>query len=270
MNKDEGYKRKGYVLAWRAAFMDHSSYPYYREKKEFTDFEALLDLYFQMHGKDKPREFNGEVIRVKRGQLLTSERELAKRWGWSKTKTSNFLKRVQNVDHWITKESDHRKTLVTWVDYDNWNPLDKEKKTTESEGKKTTEKPLKDHRPTTSNKRISKDNKRKKDSLCLKNEFSDEFSEEDLKLTNLFIELMEKNHPTLGILDGLIKACKRDGPHTCWMLREIDKRTNEQIERVIRFSQKDNYWKEWILGMAALRNKWDELWAGIEREDSGG
>ena len=264
MRKDDSHKRKGYVIAWRAVFMDHPLYPCYRKEK-FTEYEALQDLYFLMNGKDKPIRFNGELFEIKRGQFLTSERNLAQRWGWSKTKTSDFLKMLQNSGHSIIKESDHRKTIITWVDYDILNPLDKEKKATENEEDETTKRPLKDHRLDTTNKRVNKGNKRK-NSLRLKIEFSDE----DIRLTNLLIELMLKNHPKSWVVNELISQHKEDWYHSCWMLREIDKKTTEQIERVIRFSQGDNSWKEQILGMTTLRNKWDKLWAEIEKERSKG
>jgi hypothetical protein len=51
-------------------------------------------------------------------------------------------------------------------------------------------------------------------------------------------------------------------------LREIDKRTPEQIKYVITWCQKDSFWKANILSTATLRKQWDKLEARIRSEAS--
>jgi hypothetical protein len=50
-------------------------------------------------------------------------------------------------------------------------------------------------------------------------------------------------------------------------LRETDNRTEADIEKVIRFSQGDSFWKNNILSMPKLREKWDTLWMKAGRTD---
>lgn len=67
--------------------------------------------------KDKTIIFDGKPLVVKRGQRITSIRELSQRWGWYTKKTIEFLKLLETLQM-ITKESDKRKTLLTVVKYD--------------------------------------------------------------------------------------------------------------------------------------------------------
>ncbi len=74
--------------------------------------------------------FDGSLIEVKRGQKLTSIRKLCERWGWSNTKVTKFLKLLE-TDGMITYFSDTKKTLITIVNYSDWQ---------DNENKKTSQK----------------------------------------------------------------------------------------------------------------------------------
>lgn len=147
--------KRGYIKLWRKIW----SHKYFQEKRKFSRFEAWIDMDMLANGKDKEIIFKGKPLLIKRGQFLTSQRRLADRWGWSKTKTRDFLKLSQNHDHSIDVDSDNKKTIITLLNYDKYNPLPEEKTTTENKEKKTTERPLKDHRLDTTNKEEIMNNK---------------------------------------------------------------------------------------------------------------
>ena len=138
---------RGYIKLWRK-FWDH---PFWREKRRFSRAEALLDMFMLANGKDKEIFFDAKPLLIKRGQFLTSQRQLAARWRWSKTKTRDFLKLSQKHNHSIEIISDRKKSVITIVNYHKYNPL--------PGYKKTTEKPLKDHRLNPTNKVKVKKNK---------------------------------------------------------------------------------------------------------------
>ena len=50
---------------------------------------------------------------------------------------------------------------------------------------------------------------------------------------------------------------------------ERDNRTLEEIEFVITKSQNDPFWKENILSMGKLREKFDQLWIKFKNENTG-
>jgi DNA replication protein DnaD len=119
--------RKGWIKLWRK-FQDDALW---KEERRFSRAEAWLDLIMSANGKDKLVIFDGRELLIKRGQLLTSERKLADRWGWSKTKTRDFLSYRQKAHHSIGLNSDHKKTVITILNYGVYNPLRCEKKTSE-------------------------------------------------------------------------------------------------------------------------------------------
>ena len=143
--------KRGYIKLWRKIW----SNKLFQEKRKFSRFEAWVDMVMLANGKEKEIIFDGKPLLIKRGQFLTSQRQLAVRWRWSKTKTREFLYSLQNHDHSIKVYSDRKKSIITILNYEHYNPLTDEEKTTENEEKKTTERPLKDHRLVPTNKSIS-------------------------------------------------------------------------------------------------------------------
>ena len=87
------------------------------EKEPFDKRSAWVDLILTANHSDKKILFNGELITVKRGQILTSIRKLAERWKWSYDKTSRFLKLIES-DGMLRKESDNCRTLLTIENYE--------------------------------------------------------------------------------------------------------------------------------------------------------
>ena len=87
------------------------------DKEQFDKRSAWVDLLLTANHSDKKILFNGELITVKRGQILTSIRKLAERWKWSYDKTSRFLKLIES-DGMLRKESDNCRTLLTIENYE--------------------------------------------------------------------------------------------------------------------------------------------------------
>lgn len=118
--------------------------------------------------------------------------------------------------------------------------------------------------PTKLNK--SKLNKNKLSSSCLgKNP-----NEVDIKLTQLLIDLMQENDPKSSIIKNLTEKRQNEWINQCRLLREEDKRTEEEIETIIRWSQKDNFWKANILSMVKLRKQFSQLWLKANKTNFSG
>ncbi|MTI49444.1 MAG: DNA replication protein DnaD [Firmicutes bacterium] len=91
----------------------------YKEKRKFSKYEAWIDLLLMANHTDKKVLIGNELILVKRGQLITSELKLMKKWDWSKTKLRSFLDLLEK-DGMAIKESDSKKTTITIVKYNDW------------------------------------------------------------------------------------------------------------------------------------------------------
>ena len=82
----------------------------------FDRRSAWLDLLLSANHKDVKLLFNGNLIDAKRGQLITSVRNLANKWQWSKDRVLKFLRVLEN-DTMIERDSDNHRTLITIVNY---------------------------------------------------------------------------------------------------------------------------------------------------------
>ena len=86
------------------------------DKEPFDKRSAWVDLLLTANHSDKKILFNGELITIKRGQILTSVRKLSVKWKWSVNKVYRFLKLLED-DEMLQKESDKDRTLLTIENY---------------------------------------------------------------------------------------------------------------------------------------------------------
>ena len=86
------------------------------DKEPFDKRSAWVDLLLTANHSDKKILFNGELITIKRGQILTSVRKLSAKWKWSVNKVYRFLKLLES-DEMLQKESDKDRTLLTIINY---------------------------------------------------------------------------------------------------------------------------------------------------------
>ena len=84
--------------------------------KPFSRGQAWIDLLLLANHEDKKIMFDGNLIKVERGQRITSMRKLSDRWGWSRAKVVKFLD-VLEAEQMITRKSDKKKTLLTIENY---------------------------------------------------------------------------------------------------------------------------------------------------------
>lgn len=89
----------------------------WQENEPFDKRSAWVDLLLSANHSDKKILFNGELIIVKRGQVLTSIRKLSAKWSWSVNRVYRYLRLLES-DNMLIKESDNDKTLLTIANYD--------------------------------------------------------------------------------------------------------------------------------------------------------
>jgi len=121
------------------------------ENEEYL--KAWLDILMMVNHQDKKIPFNGDLIIVKRGERLTSQLKLSKRWGWSRTKVRNFLGLLEKDEMIITKKTS-KSTTIKVLNYNIYQENKKLKKHKKN-NRKTSEKHQK--------------NTNKNDKECIKN-----------------------------------------------------------------------------------------------------
>jgi len=130
----------------------------YEEKRKFSKYEAWIDLLLMVNYKDNKIVQDGKLIEVKRGERITSIRQLMDRWSWSNTKVVNFLE-ILKKDGMINFEvTPKKKTLIKIVKYEQYQGF----QTFEQSVKQTQERQETDSE-TTQNNINNKENKEKKE-----------------------------------------------------------------------------------------------------------
>jgi hypothetical protein len=99
---------------------------------------AFIDLVLMANHDDNEIFFDGELLTVKRGQMITSVRKLEYRWGWSKTKITRYLKILESKKM-ITRLSDKKKTVITLINYGKYQDMKDSEKTVKNHLKDTEE-----------------------------------------------------------------------------------------------------------------------------------
>lgn len=86
-------------------------------------------------------------------------------------------------------------------------------------------------------------------------------SEDDLRLANLLADLIKGNNP-----DWQLRGKIETWAEHVEKMRRIDKRTPQQIEYMIRWTQAHDFWQANILSTAKLRIKFNDLIPQVKRE----
>ncbi len=107
--------KRGWVKDWRKD-EDWRWHPSNMDRP-YTEYEAFKDLIKLANHEERQVPYEGDYFLVKRGQRLTSQVRLAKRWKWSKTKVHRQLRNWQACDE-IETQTNRRHTLITICNYD--------------------------------------------------------------------------------------------------------------------------------------------------------
>lgn len=99
----------------------------FEEKRKFSRFEAWIDILLMVNHTDNKIMHDGDLITVKRGQRITSLRQLGERWSWSITKVDKYLKTLES-DGMLVVKKDTKKTVLTVVNYDDYQDGDFKKR----------------------------------------------------------------------------------------------------------------------------------------------
>lgn len=92
------------------------------DPEAFCKRAAWLDLMQMARFDPAPGKqvINGQLVVYQRGQIPASQRYLAQRWKWSKTKVSNFINRLKE-EGMIEAQDAGGTTIITLLNYDKHN-----------------------------------------------------------------------------------------------------------------------------------------------------
>ena len=104
---------------WIKLYRQFQSHWIWKLDEPFDRRSAWIDLLYMANFVDNKTIIDGKLVNVERGQTITSTRKLAERWKWSRTKVTSFLDMLES-DNMIKLEKDTKKTVITIVNYGNF------------------------------------------------------------------------------------------------------------------------------------------------------
>ena len=107
-------KAFGHIKLSRKAFDGDQGDPFWHEDREFSRWEAWVDL-LQL-AQWKPRRHAG--IELSRGEFVASLRTLARRWRWSKSRVERYLEAVEKSGRVAGQRTGHAGRVYLVVNYD--------------------------------------------------------------------------------------------------------------------------------------------------------
>lgn len=114
---------KGYIKLWRKI----QNNPLYKTKRRFSRNEAWIDLLLMATHKTHKIGVGLREIEIKRGQLLTSQLELSKRWKWGIASVKRFLNYLIREKQ-ISYKAENKFTIITILNWEHYQGRTENKK----------------------------------------------------------------------------------------------------------------------------------------------
>jgi hypothetical protein len=202
-------------------------------------------MYCLLKSSHKEREqlVGNQIEKIVPGQFITGRKVLEEDLNKGMKKEQKLSEKtwyryLENLEKFemLTIKKTNKYSVVT---ISNWNEYQ------QTDQQLTNNSPTVDQQLTT-NKNV-KNVKNDNNTSSLKYEISDKENAE------LLFSLMLKNNPSVKEpnLDKWADEFRK--------IREIDKRTDEQIKYLINWTQSDSFWSTNILSPSKLRKQWDQL-----------
>lgn len=256
---------KGWISLYRN-IQDHWLW----QEKPYDKAHAWMDLLLSANHKDNKVLIGNELVIVKRGSFITSQLKLMEKWGWGKGKLIKFLDLI-STDKMIYLYSTKKYTMVTINNYEmyqNQTAL-KQDVSTDSEEPRTTNGPQTDHKrtmkgPQTDHETYTNNNDNNDNNVNNDNKNKYSSNSNEFRLSQFLFNHIKQNNP---------KAKKPNlqswSKQFDYIIR-IDGRELEEIQSVIRWCQKDNFWRSNILSPKKLREKYDTLYLQMKGDKNNG
>lgn len=104
-------------------------------EETFSKCQAWIDLLLMAEYEPVKRIKNYQELRIERGEVLITERELVARWGWSSTKVRNFLNALEGQKMIVQKKA-RIGTVLTIENYSIYQDIESDEKAEEKAQKK--------------------------------------------------------------------------------------------------------------------------------------
>jgi len=104
----------------------------WQKRRVFSDAEAWIDILLDSQPIEEEKKNKKDILKVGRGQTITTLGDLSAQWSWNKSKVRRFLKILVD-DEMVKITTDSKNTIITISNYEHYQFL---KSTMEKTGPK--------------------------------------------------------------------------------------------------------------------------------------
>ena len=120
--------------------------PILNRSRVYSNFEAWIWLLLKANHKDNKFMLGTELVKVKKGSMITSQKKLCRQFRWGNSKLRSFLKVLQK-DEMLLLETNTQSTHITICNYESY------------QDKQISNKPQTNHKQTANKLRTNTNNK---------------------------------------------------------------------------------------------------------------
>ena len=120
--------------------------PILNRSRVYSNFEAWIWLLLKANHKDNKFMLGSELVKVKKGSMITSQKKLSRQFRWGNSKLRSFLKVLQK-DEMLLLETNTQSTHITICNYESY------------QDKQISNKPQTNHKQTANKLRTNTNNK---------------------------------------------------------------------------------------------------------------
>lgn len=120
-------KGSGYISLYRSIQNN-----FLWDDKPFARGQAWIDLLLKASYEDREFLFNGQLVKLEEGELITSINKLADSWGWSRGKVRRYLEWLKSASM-VSYQTDNHKTVIKLLNFKEFQACSKSKRTADGQ-----------------------------------------------------------------------------------------------------------------------------------------
>lgn len=120
-------KGSGYISLYRSIQNN-----FLWDDKPFARGQAWIDLLLKASYEDREFLFNGQLVKLEEGELITSINKLAGSWGWSRGKVHRYLEWLKSASM-VSYQTDNHKTVIKLLNFKEFQACSKSKRTADGQ-----------------------------------------------------------------------------------------------------------------------------------------
>lgn len=266
---------------WISVHRKIQSHWVWDSSEPFDKRSAWIDILLLVNHKKNKFLLGNELVEVDKGEKITSERKLAKRWHWSRTKVRNFLELLKKDEMIEFERKPHKRTRLKVLNYGDYQGSGNQQKTSKKPQKNqssTSKEPVKNLNNNDNNELIMKNNDNNISLESKIGEIYNSLSENKRQLFHAYIDLYRqenkskeitesKHHRLLAELFKIYKKMKFDFDGNEYKLNEkvFESGVSEIIKKEVANL---NYCKKvWISELERSKNSGEQVSGNYSDEE---